>query len=157
MPRLRAPRDMGEAIDAARKLPTYARLVWGLARDPRVSIGGKAILAGVVGYLVLPIDVVPDFLPVVGQLDDLAVLLLGVDLFIRSAPDEVVKEHLARIDRGTDDLARDAEQVKGLLGDRYARLRDDIGGILEKRSKRFRGGDEAAAELERWHKQKGGG
>lgn len=157
MTRLRSPRDLADAIEIVRKLPTYARLVWGLARDARVPVGAKAILAGIVGYLVLPIDVVPDFLPILGQLDDLGVILLGLDLFMRRVPQTLVDEHLARIQRGTDDLARDADQVRTLLGDRYARLRDDIEGILDRRSRRFRGGDEAAAELERWQHRQGGG
>ena len=85
---------MGEAIETARKLPTYARLVWGLARDPRVPLEQKAVLAGIAAYLVFPLDLIPDFIPVVGELDDLAVLVFGLDWFIRNAPPDVVEEHM---------------------------------------------------------------
>lgn len=151
MPRgFRGPSDIGGAIDAVRKLPTYARLVWGLARDSRVGPQQKLILVGVIGYLLMPIDIIPDFIPVLGQLDDVAVVLLGLDLFLKSAPDAVVDEHLARIARGRDDLTRDMDQVQSLLGDRFIGIRDDLGRILEKQRKRFRSADEATGALEKW-------
>ena len=147
---LRGPSDIGSAIGAVRKLPTYARLVWGLARDARVPAAQKLILVGVIGYLLMPLDVIPDFIPVLGQLDDVAVVLLGLDLFIKAAPDAVVDEHLARIAKGRDDLARDMEEVQSLLGERFGGLRDDLGRILEKQRRRFRTTDEATGALEKW-------
>lgn len=157
MPRgLRGPSDVGGAIAAVRKLPTYARLVWGLARDGRVPGQQKLILVGVIGYLLMPIDIIPDFIPVLGQLDDVAVVLLGIDLFIKSAPEAVVDEHLARIAKGRDDLSRDTEQVQALLGERFTGIRDELGRILEKQRKRFRSADEATAALETWQDSRRG-
>lgn len=149
--RLRAPRDIGGTIDAVRKLPAYARLVWALARDRRVPGQQKLILAGIVGYLLLPFDLVPDLIPIIGQLDDLAVVLLGLDLFIRAAPEDVVAEHLQRISKGKDDLTHDMEQVQSLLGERFATIRDDLQGLLARQRKRFRTVDDAADALESWH------
>lgn len=148
--RMRAPSDLGGAIDAVRKLPSYARLVWGLARDPAVPAAQKLILVGVIGYLLMPIDIIPDFIPVLGQLDDVAVVLLGLDLFIKSAPAEVVDAHLARIAKGRDDLSKDMDQIQGVLGDRFTGIRDDLGRILEKQRKRYKSVDEAATALEEW-------
>ncbi len=122
----RVPHDMTEAVEELRKLPTYARLVWGLARDERVPLRQKAVLAGVAAYLTLPIDVIPDFIPLVGQLDDLAVLLFGLDWFIRTAPSDVVEEHLARIERHDDVLAHDLDRAEAALGDRVRELRDTL-------------------------------
>ena len=151
MPRgLRGPSNIGGAIDMVRKLPTYARLVWGLARDSRVPAPQKLILVGAIGYLLMPLDIIPDFIPVLGQLDDVAVVLLALDLFIKSAPDAVVDEHLARIAKGRDDLSRDMDQVQSLLGDRFTGLRDNLGRILEKQRRRFRSPDDATAALEKW-------
>jgi uncharacterized membrane protein YkvA (DUF1232 family) len=146
----RRPRDIGGAIDAVRKLPSYARLVWGLARDARVPAAQKLVLVGVIGYLLMPLDIIPDFIPVLGQLDDVAVLLLGLDLFIRAAPDEVVNEHLARIEKGRDDLTRDMAQVQSLLGDRFTTIRGSLDRILERQRRLFTSADEAADALERW-------
>lgn len=80
-----------------KRLPSYARLSTALARDPRVSATSKAMLAAGGAYLVSPIDLVPGFIPVAGQLDDLYVVLLGLRGAIRSSPPEVIDEHFTRI------------------------------------------------------------
>ncbi len=84
-------------------------------RDGRVRARQKLILVGIAGYLVLPLDLIPDFIPVVGQLDDLAVVLLGLDLFTRGAPQAVVQEHLARIAADKDELRADLGRVRATL------------------------------------------
>ena len=124
--RLRAPKDVAEVVDLVRRLPMYIRLIWALLRDRRVPVAQKLILAGIVGYLVLPIDLIPDFVPVLGQLDDLAVVLLGLDLFIRSAPSDIVEEHLAKISQDKDQLRRDIATAERLLGDRLDDVRDTV-------------------------------
>ena len=111
--RIRAPKDMGEVVDLIRRLPTYIRLVWALLRDGRVPAQQKLILAGIGAYLFFPIDLIPDFVPVLGQLDDLAVVLLGLDLFIRSAPPDIVEEHLAKISQDKDQLRRESRRRSG--------------------------------------------
>ncbi len=158
MRRLRRPRDIGGAIELVRKLPTYARLVWGLLRDPRVPAAQKLILAGIAGYLVLPLDLIPDFIPLMGQIDDVAVVLLGLDLFIRSAPQDVVEEHLARITRNSDDFTRDAEAAQRLLGDRFTAIRGNLERILTRQRARFDDPARAGDALEAWDKRqdKGG-
>jgi len=128
--RLRAPKDLGEALELARRAPTYARLVWALLRDRRVPLQQKLILVGVAGYLVFPIDLIPDFIPVLGQLDDLAVVLLGLDLFIRVAPPELIDEHLAKIAQDKDELRRDLAKAERVLGDRFAGLRATLDRIV---------------------------
>src|SRR2546423_2915313 len=124
--RIRAPKDMGEVVDLIRRLPMYIRLVWALLRDGRVPAQQKLILVGIGAYLVFPIDLIPDFVPVLGQLDDLAVVLLGLDLFIRSAPEDIVEEHLAKISQDKDQLRRDVATAERLLGDRLGDVRDTV-------------------------------
>ena len=127
--RIRAPKDMSEVVDLIRRLPTYIRLVWALLRDGRVPAQQKLILAGIGAYLVLPLDLIPDFVPVLGQLDDLAVVLLGLDLFIRSAQQDIVDEHLAKIAQDKDQLRRDIATAERVLGDRLDEVRDTVGRI----------------------------
>jgi len=70
------------------------RLAWRLLRDPRVSPWLKVLVPALaVGYLLLPVDVAPDFFPLLGQLDDLAVLALVARLLIELSPAAVVSEH----------------------------------------------------------------
>ena len=73
-------------------LPSFARLYWRLFRDRRVPILPKALLVLMLVYVVSPIDVIPDFIPVIGEMDDVAVVLSGLWLFIRLCPPEVVRE-----------------------------------------------------------------
>jgi uncharacterized membrane protein YkvA (DUF1232 family) len=71
-----------------------ARLAWRLFNDPRVPIWLKVAVPLVVAlYFISPIDLIPDFLVGVGELDDLGVILLGLSLFVRLAPSYVVEEH----------------------------------------------------------------
>ena len=64
-----------------------------LMRDGRVPFRLKLIPILVGLYLLSPLDLIPGFIPILGQLDDLGVLLLGMTTFIRLAPDEVVAEY----------------------------------------------------------------
>jgi uncharacterized membrane protein YkvA (DUF1232 family) len=70
------------------------RLTWRLIRDPRVPGALKLLIPGLVAlYTVAPVDVVPDFLLGLGQLDDLSIILAALALFSRLAPRSVVQEH----------------------------------------------------------------
>jgi len=136
---IRRPRNMNEAVETVRKLPTYARLIWGLARDPRVPMNQKVVLGGIAAYLAFPIDIIPDFIPVIGQMDDLAVLILGLDWFIRNAPPDVVADHMARIAENHDTLSKDLESAGSLLEGRAKDLRATLDKIL---SRQREGGDQ---------------
>jgi uncharacterized membrane protein YkvA (DUF1232 family) len=152
---LTRPKDLGEAIQLVRKLPIYARLVWGLLRDERVPPSHKGKLLLLAGYLVFPLDIIPDFIPVIGQLDDVAVALLVLDHFIQNAPRDVVDEHLARIARNEDDLRADLAQAREALGGNFENIRDNLQRILDKYGKRFRSRAEAERGLEQWRDRQG--
>jgi len=135
------------------KLPTYARVVWGIMRDPRTPIGLKGMLAAALAYVVLPVDLVPDAVPILGQADDLTVLLLVLDLFIQNAPPEVRAEHTTRAKNGTADLDRDLIRLRALLGDRYETIRDNLPELLD-RYGRLREPDELKRALAGWRRQR---
>jgi len=78
-------------------LPRFVKLFSRLAKDSRVALGPKLLLAGIFAYLVFPADLVPDFLIGLGQVDDLLVLFLGLKLFLRLCPKAVVQEHVRAI------------------------------------------------------------
>ncbi len=79
-------------------LPVKGKLVvaWRLFRDPRVPLVAKLVFPPVALYLVMPIDIIPDFIPVIGQLDDLLIVAGGMALFLRLCPGTVVVEHIER-------------------------------------------------------------
>jgi uncharacterized membrane protein YkvA (DUF1232 family) len=69
-----------------RSLVLQARLATRLLREPRVAMGLKALPLLASLYVVSPIDLVPDFIPGLGQLDDLGIILAAVELFVRLCP-----------------------------------------------------------------------
>jgi uncharacterized membrane protein YkvA (DUF1232 family) len=73
-------------------IPDCLILVSRLARDPRISRPRKAVLFLVLGYLALPIDLVPDFLPGIGQLDDAVLLGLALRLVVHGGGTDLVRE-----------------------------------------------------------------
>jgi uncharacterized membrane protein YkvA (DUF1232 family) len=73
-------------------VPDCAILVSRLARDKRVSRPRRLALFVVLGYLAFPLDLVPDFLPGIGQLDDAVVLGLALRILVRGGGSELVRE-----------------------------------------------------------------
>jgi len=89
--RIYTPQRQTRRMDVVR----YVRLVWRLLTDKRVSPWLKAVIPTLVlAYVLSPWDLVADLIPVLGQLDDLAILLLGMQLFIGLCPKQIVQEHL---------------------------------------------------------------
>ena len=81
-----------EARSLATFIPDCIVLVTRLTRDPRVPRRRKLLLLAFVGYLALPIDLVPDFIPVAGQLDDALIVALVLRHFIRTGGEEMIRE-----------------------------------------------------------------
>lgn len=74
-------------------IPDCIVLVGRLVRDSRVPRRRKLLLVGLIGYLALPFDLVPDFIPVAGQLDDVIVVVLVLRSLIRSGGEPLLREH----------------------------------------------------------------
>lgn len=104
-----SPTQYGISFSWVRSLIRQARLAWRLLRDPRVSPVTKLIPPATLVYLLFPIDVVPDLALGLGQLDDAAVILLGVKIFIELCPPDVVQEHLR--DLGAQVQQGESEEV----------------------------------------------
>src|SRR6478672_10697037 len=82
----------GDARALVTFIPDCIVLVTRLARDPRVPRHRKLLLIGLAGYLALPFDLVPDFIPVAGQLDDAIIGALVVRHFVRAGGESMVRE-----------------------------------------------------------------
>ncbi len=80
----------------ARDLKAWTYALYGAYRDPRVPWYARVFALCVVAYAFSPIDLVPDFVPVLGYLDDLILIPLGISLAIRMIPADVLAEHRER-------------------------------------------------------------
>lgn len=67
-----------------------ALAMWIAARAPETPIGAKLLAAAVAAYAFSPIDLIPDFIPVLGMLDDIVIVPLGIALALRLMPDELI-------------------------------------------------------------------
>ena len=85
---------MGPSL--AHRIRIEAHAVWLAVRDPRTPIAAKLVGLLVAAYALSPIDLIPDFIPVLGLVDDAILIPLGVWLFERLIPAEQFAEHRAR-------------------------------------------------------------
>src|ERR1700674_5643152 len=79
----------------ARRLNRDGHAIYLASRDPRVPWYAKFLAIAVAGYALSPIDLIPDFIPVVGYLDDLIIVPFGIWLVVSLIPDEIMVEHRA--------------------------------------------------------------
>ncbi len=93
-----------EAMLVEQKKPGFGRGAWQQTRlvmrlmtDKRVSVFLKAIPVAVGAYILMPFDISPDIVPVLGQLDDLGVFIVGMKMFMDMSPVSVVEEHMTAI------------------------------------------------------------
>ena len=98
----------------ASRAPMYARLMLALLMDERTPAPRKALLAGAAGYLLIGRDLIPDDIPVLGQLDDIVVVVLAVDLFIDGVPDDLLDEKLAELDIDRVAFDQDIARIRRL-------------------------------------------
>lgn len=95
-----ASRESGERASAKRTLigtireiPAYLKLLGGLLTDGRVSRVDKLMVLGAIAYIVTPIDLIPDFIPFLGQVDDVYLLILSLTRLISNAGLPVLASH----------------------------------------------------------------
>ena len=74
-------------------LPRLLKLLYRLSRDPRVPARSKATLFMLGAYIASPIELIPDFIPGIGQLDDIAIVAFVLDQMLNRIPEEIVREH----------------------------------------------------------------
>jgi uncharacterized membrane protein YkvA (DUF1232 family) len=99
------PREEFSAL--VHRLPSYARLAWVLARDPRLSRLRRAAVLAAAGYVISPVDLVPGIIPVFGQLDDLLIALAAIRVALSGLNPQQRFDMLTAAGLSDDDLSTD--------------------------------------------------
>ena len=89
-------------------IPNVVLLFRDLLKDPRVPRSSKVLLVGTVAYIVSPLDLIPDFVPFIGQVDDAVLAALVLRHFVRSAGPDVIRAHWRGDPASLDRLSRAA-------------------------------------------------
>ncbi len=110
-----------DRVNALAQIMRTLALVWRLLKDSRVPFLPKLIIPAAMAYVISPIDLLPDFILGLGQLDDLGIILLSIPLFIEFCPREIVEEHRRTLQATRGQARSDGEVVEGL----YRVMRDD--------------------------------
>lgn len=113
-------------------IPNLLRLLYDLLRDPRVSQADKAILAGVIMYVIVPIDVIPDFVPFVGLVDDSYLIAISLLRLLNRADRQVVVDHW----RGGIDIKQLVDNIANITA--YfmpERMRNALHGRIDAKSR----------------------
>lgn len=99
-------------LQGLKKLYFEFRLTMRLLRDQRVPLWSKIIPVAAFAYVIMPFDFIPDFILVIGQLDDLTVLYAAFRLFRQFSPPHVVEEHLNALVNGGVQEPADVVEVR---------------------------------------------
>lgn len=91
-------------------IPNLLGLLLGLLKDPRVSKSDKAILAGIIMYVIVPLDIIPDFIPFIGQVDDAYLLAISILRLLNRADRRVVMDHW----RGGTDIKELVDNISNI-------------------------------------------
>ena len=91
-------------------LPNMVMLMGRLLKDSRVPLAEKALFAGAIVYVISPIDLIPDFLPFIGQVDDLYVVALVLLRLVNRTDESVVRQHWG----GGGDIVALAESIANI-------------------------------------------
>ncbi|MEO5902979.1 MAG: DUF1232 domain-containing protein [Gemmatimonadaceae bacterium] len=75
------------------ELPNFLRLLYGLITDSRVKAVDKLVVAGAIAYILLPVDIIPDFVPFLGEVDDVFLLILALQRLIGNAGRAVLHDY----------------------------------------------------------------
>ncbi|MBA4369162.1 MAG: hypothetical protein C0403_16160 [Desulfobacterium sp.] len=103
---------LAELKQRARHLKAETFALYLAARDPRTPWYARLLVAGIVAYALSPIDLIPDFVPILGYLDDLILIPIGIALAIKLVPHQVLVECRAR----AQEIIRNEKPVSRVAG-----------------------------------------
>ncbi|ERI95652.1 hypothetical protein HMPREF1982_00126 [Clostridiales bacterium oral taxon 876 str. F0540] len=86
----KVPEKYKDIVEYAMLVPDIGALLWRLFKDKRVDIKTKMLVGGLIAYIASPIDIIPDFIPLVGKIDDVAIVFFAMNKIINEVPEEVI-------------------------------------------------------------------
>ena len=113
--------DLARARALLFEVPRTGKLAYCLMRDRRVPLGPKIAVGAALGLIVSPLDL-PVWIPVIGDLDVLALGVLAVKVFVDACPEQVVSEHRAALDGGESVFDQDLRHAMTLAREGVRRL-----------------------------------
>ena len=128
------PAILSRAREILLEVPRHGKLAYCLLRDERVPRAPKVALLAVLGVIVSPFDF-PAWIPVLGELDMLALAVLAVKTFIEACPEDVRREHEAALKAGESVFDRDLRETA-------LAARDGMGQVVNRVRSRIRRGDD---------------
>lgn len=136
----KVPDKYDKIILYAMILPDIMALLWRLFRDKRVTIKVKMKVAGVIAYLTSPLDIIPDFVPLIGKIDDVAIAFFALNAILNEVPKEIILQNW----QGKEDiilLTREAVgYISALVGSKnVGKLIFVVKNILRKGEEKFDG------------------
>jgi uncharacterized membrane protein YkvA (DUF1232 family) len=106
------PRE--EALALVRRVPSYGLLAWRLGRDPALAPSRRGALIGAAAYLASPIDVVPGIIPLLGQLDDLLVLVVALRFALSGMSPQQREVHLLAAGLSEETISADEQALRDI-------------------------------------------
>ncbi len=103
-------------------VPNLAKLLFRLLKDKRVPLGRRLSMAAVGAYVASPVDLIPDFVPVVGGVDDLLLLAFAIDYLLSASPEAVIDEHWDGSEDGLELVRGIASWGVEMLPDRFRKF-----------------------------------
>jgi len=126
-------------LPLAGRAPMYARLLWALATDPRVPVTRKMLLGLAGAYVLSPIDLVPERIPFFGAVDDVAVVVLAIDVFLDGLPETLVNEKLVELGIAPSELEADLARVRRVVPKPVRQLVAEVPAMLDRMALRMSG------------------
>jgi uncharacterized membrane protein YkvA (DUF1232 family) len=91
--RRRVPDKYDRVLQYTMLVPDITALLWRLLKDNRVPVKAKVKLGAVIAYLASPVDILPDFIPLIGKVDDVAIAFFGLNAIINEVPEELILQN----------------------------------------------------------------
>ncbi len=91
-------------------LPDFFILICRLAVDKRVPIKEKLMISGIIAYVIMPLDLIPDFIPIIGYMDDLVFVVLGLNMILNGTDPKVLQDNWS----GEGDVLRQMQKITAL-------------------------------------------